>query len=64
MQAALVGWKRNHNMGKCKPLEELQNGWFSAGCIDVGLSNQLKRCEILAPRQCMINSTTLDKLNH
>ncbi len=23
--AALVSWKRNHNVGKCKPLEEPQN---------------------------------------
>ncbi len=24
-QAALVGWKRNHNVGKCEPPEEPQN---------------------------------------
>jgi len=39
---ALVGRKRNHNAGKCEPWcelpEEPQNGRFSAGCINVGLS--------------------------
>ncbi len=47
--AALVGRKRNHNVGKCEPPEEPQNGRFSAGCIDVGLSDQLEQCEIPAP---------------
>ena len=54
-RAALVGRKRNHNVGKCEPPEEPQNG---------GSSDRLERCEIPAPRQCMINGTALDELNH